>query len=120
MATKVQPQTVQIETLVIGKDKAKNANDLAKVLGRPLGSPINGKDVGETFTATLTGSIQISEYAGRKSAHFVTKEGYKVAVNASFDPAKHKADAIFTCICREIAVQRDGQEIKIKFAAFVD
>lgn len=108
-----QPQTKVIDTVSIkGQDKAK----LEKLLGRPLGSPINGKEVGATFTATLTGKIEIREFQGNKGAYFTTKEGYSIRVNASFDPSVHKEGAVMNCICRVMVTA----ERNVKFCAFVD
>ncbi len=112
--------TTQTKVLSTEKTSTMTAKKLAEKIGRALGSPINGKNVGEKFNVTLTGEIQISEFGGRKSAHFLTKEGYKLAVNASFDPAKHKADAVFEAVCREVAVSRDGETVNIKFSAFAE
>ena len=117
MAT-IQPQTKVLETVKVDKNLTTKA--LEAKIGRALGSPINGKAVGEKFTVTLTGQIQISDFGGRKSAHFLTKEGYKIAVNAGYDPAKHKEGSEFTCECRSMSVERDGKPAEIKFTAFVD
>jgi hypothetical protein len=112
MAT-LTPQTKVIDTVAIkGQDKAK----LEKLIGRPLGSPINGKDVGATFTATLTGKIEIREFNGQKGAYFTTKEGYSIRVNASFDANIHKENAVMNCICRELVTDTRN----VKFCAFVD
>lgn len=119
MATVQQPQTKVLDTLVIGgkgKDGIGNAKDLAAKIGRPLGSPINGKEVGQQFTATLTGKIEIREFQGQKGAYFTTKEGYSIRVNASFDPAIHKEGAVMNCICRELITDNRS----VKFCAFVD
>lgn len=112
MAT-TQPQTKVLETLQTSKVKSV---DLEKKIGRPLGSPINGKNVGDKFSATLTGKIEIREFQGQKGAYFTTKEGYSIRVNASFDPVKHKEGAIMECICREF-VQGDRA---VKFTAFAE
>lgn len=109
-----QPQTKVVET--IETKSVKTANDLAKKIGRPLGSPINGKEVGSQFPATLTGKIEIREFNGQKGAYFTTKEGYSIRVNASFNPAIHKEGAVMNCVCRELVT--DGRNVK--FAAFVD
>lgn len=112
MAT-VTPQTKVLETIV---SKGLTANKLIEKIGRPLGSPINGKEVGQQFTATLTGKIEIREFAGNKGAYFLTKEGYSIRVNASFDPAIHKENAVMNCICRELVADNRN----VKFCAFVD
>lgn len=113
MATQTQPQTKVIDTIAIkGTDKAK----LEKLIARPLGSPINGREVGDRFTATLTGKIEIREFNGQKGAYFTTKEGYSIRVNSSFDPSVHKEGAVMNCICRELVTDNRS----VKFAAFVD
>jgi hypothetical protein len=120
MQTATQPQTKVVDTLTIGGtgNKAiKTAEDVVKVLGRPLGSPINGKEVGATFQVTLTGKIEIREFNGQKGAYFTTNEGYSIRVNASFNPQLHKKDATLTAICRELSIE--GQAPR-KFCAFVD
>lgn len=118
MAT-VQPQTKVLNTLTIGgsgKDAVKTGKDIATLLGKPLGSPINGKDVGATFKATLTGKIEIRDFNGNKGAYFLTKEGFSIRVNASFDAAVHKEGAVMDCICRELKTD----DRIVKFCAFVD
>jgi hypothetical protein len=109
-----QPQTKVLET--IQTKSVKTAEDLAKKIGRPLGSPINGKEVGDKFTATLTGKIEIREFQGQKGAYFTTKEGYSIRVNSSFDPSVHKEGAVMNCICRELVTG----DRNVKFCAFVD
>lgn len=124
MATKVELRTEVLSTVKVGgtgKDAVKTAADIIKLIGRPLGSPINGKSVGEKFDVTLTGQIQISKYGERKSAHFLTKEGYKIAVNAGFDPKTHVEGAEFKAICLENEVE-DSKGVKrmIKYCAFTE
>lgn len=118
MATQTQqPQTKIIDTLTIGgsgKGAIKTGKDIEKVVGRPLGSPINGKEVGDQFKATLTGKIEIREFNGQKGAYFTTKEGYSIRVNASFDAAIHKENAVMNCVCRELVTD----DRKVKFCAF--
>jgi len=117
MSTQNQPQTQLVDTLTIGGTGAKavkKAEDIVKVLGRPLGSPINGKNVGDTFKATLTGKIEIREFQGQKGAYFTTKEGYSIRVNASFDPSIHKEGAVMNCVCRELVTA----DRNVKFCAF--
>jgi hypothetical protein len=112
-----QPQTKVVETLVIGGKGASAVNtakDIIAKIGRPLGSPINGKEVGDKFQATLTGKIEIREFQGQKGAYFTTKEGYSIRVNASFDPSIHKEGAVMTCVCRELVTDNRS----VKFAAF--
>jgi hypothetical protein len=119
MAVQQQPQTKVLETLTIGgsgKDAIKSAKDLSTKLGKPLGSPINCKEVGANFTATLTGKVEIRDFQGNKGAYFTTKEGYSIRVNASFDPAVHKEGAVMNCICRELVTN----DRNVKFCAFVD
>ena len=113
MANTNQPLTKVIETV---KSKGLTHKQLETKIGRTLGSPINGKEVGATFDATLTGNIEIREFQGNKGAYFTTKEGYSIRVNASFDPAVHKEGAVLKCICRELKTD----ERTVKFCAFVD
>lgn len=109
------PQTKIVEVLKTSTFKTVKA--LSDKIGRALGSPINGKNVGEKFQITLTGDIEIREFQGQKSAYFKTKEGYNIKVNASFSPDLHKEGAIFTCICREFT---NAEGTTMKFPAFVD
>lgn len=109
-----QPQTKVIETIPV---KGLTADKLVKTLGRPLGSPINGKEVGQTFPATLTGKIEIREFNGAKGAYFTTKEGYSIRVNASFNPSLHVEGKVMNCICRSMPREGGGE---VKFTAFVD
>jgi hypothetical protein len=113
MAVVQQPQTKVLETI---SAKGLDAKKLADKIGRPLGSPINGKEVGDRFTSTLTGKIEIREFQGQKGAYFTTKEGYSIRVNSSFDPAIHKEGAVMNCICRELVTG----DRNVKFCAFVD
>ena len=108
------PQTKVLESVKI-KD-IKTAKALEAKIGRPLGSPINGKEVGATFQTTLTGNIEIRDFQGNKGAYFTTKEGYSIRVNASFDATVHKEGAVMNCICRELVTG----ERNVKFCAFVD
>jgi hypothetical protein len=86
-----------------------------------LGSPINNKGEGEEFEVTLTGDIQIREFQQVKGAYLTTKEGYSIKVNASFDPLKHKENAVLTAKCvvlpknEELGITRD-----VKYCVFVD
>lgn len=117
MAGKNQPATKVLETVEIGGAKGiKTAKELEARIGRPLGSPINGKQVDEEFDVTLTGNIEIREFNGQKGAYFTTKEGYSIRVNASFDANTHKKDKVMRAVCRELITD----ERKIKFCAFVD
>jgi len=114
MATQT-PQTKTLKTLHVGKDKL-TAKKLQDETGRPLGSPINGKEVGDKFNITLTGNVEIREFNGQKGAYFTSKEGISVRVNASFDPAVHKEGAVMECICRELVTA----DRSVKFAAFLN
>lgn len=114
MATQTQPQTRVLET--VKTSSFKKADDLAKKIGRPLGSPINGKNVGDMFDVTLTGNIEIREFQGNKGAYFTTEEGYSIRVNSSFNPATHKAGAVLRAVCREMVTG----DRNVKFCAFVD
>lgn len=92
---------------------------LIKEIGRSLGSPINGKQVGEKFTVTLTGKIEIRSYGKDKGAYFTTKEGFSIRVNASFDPSVHKADATFEAVCMEIKENKEQGILRdTKYCAF--
>ena len=115
-------QTKAPQTKVVGSynvTSKSTGEEISKLINRPLGSPINGKAVGEEFHVTLTGKIEIREFDGVKGAYFLTKEGYSIKVNASFDANIHKANADMLAVCREIPVVRDGKETTIKFCAFV-
>ena len=109
----VQAQTKVLDTL---KTKGLTVKLLTDKIGRPLGSPINGKEVGAMFSATLTGNIEIRDFQGNKGAYFTTKEGYSIRVNASFDANLHKEGAVMNCICRELVTE--GRNVK--FCSFVD
>ena len=111
-----QPRTSVVETLEITKGKV-TAKVLEQKTGRPLGSPINGYEVGQAFKVELTGKIEIREFNGQKAAYFTTKQGVGIRVNASFDPTIHKEGTIHECICREFP-REDGT--KMKFAAFAN
>ena len=111
-----QPRTKVVETLDNTKGKV-TAKMLEDKTGRPLGSPINGYDEGQTFKVTLTGKIEIREFNGQKGAYFTTKQGFGIRVNASFDPAIHKEGAELDCICR-VFENADGR--KTKFASFAN
>lgn len=109
------PQTKVLKTLDVKKVKAE---DIAKEIGRQLGSPINGKNVGDKFPVTLTGKIEIREFNGQKGAYHTTKEGYSIRVNASFNPEQHKEGAVLNAVCREL--QLEGMTTPRKFCAFAD
>ena len=111
MSTQVAPRTKLIEVLDSSKETKKS---IETKIGRSLANPINAKQEGETFQATLTGEIQISEYNGRKSAHLLTVEGYRVAVPANFDKTIHKAKSQHNFVC--MVAELDDR--KIKFTAF--
>lgn len=109
-----QPRTNIEKTVKVGKD-VKTAKDIEKLTGRPLGSPINGMELGQERNVTLTGNIEIREYNGVKGAYFTTKEGISIKVNASFDATDHKEGTVHTIVCREFP-REDGT--KSKFAQF--
>ena len=111
MSTTAQPRTKMLEVLDASKETKKS---IETKIGRSLANPINAKQEGETFMATLTGEIQLSEYNGRKSAHLLTVEGYRVAVPANFDKTIHKAKSQHNFVC--MVAELDGR--KIKFTAF--
>ena len=106
-----QPRTKLLEVLDSSKETKKS---IETKIGRSLANPINAKQEGETFQATLTGEIQLSEYNGRKSAHLLTVEGYRVAVPANFDKTIHKAKSQHNFVC--MVAELDGR--KIKFTSF--
>ena len=111
MSTTAQPRTKMLEVLDASKETKKS---IETKIGRSLANPINAKQEGETFQATLTGEIQISEYKGKKSAHLLTVEGYRVAVPANFDKTIHKAKSQHNFVCMVAEVD----ERKIKFTSF--
>jgi len=100
-------KTQVLETL---KATNQTKQTIETKIGRSLANPINSKEEGQKFTATLTGDIQISQFGERKSAHLLTKEGYRVSVPANFDKAVHKANAQFECVC--MVAEIDGRKIK--------
>lgn len=111
-------QTKVVETIVV--KATTKAADLAAKIGKPLGSPINGREVGKPFNVILTGNIEIRDFNGVKGAYFTTKEGYSIKVNAGFDAEKHKANSEHKAVCRELPVERDGKEAIIKYCAFYE
>ena len=111
MSTTAQPRTKMLEVLDASKETKKS---IETKIGRSLANPINAKQEGETFQATLTGEIHLSEYNGRKSAHLLTVEGYRVAVPANFDKTIHKAKSQHNFVC--MVAELDGR--KIKFTSF--
>lgn len=112
----VQPTTQVLETVDISKTKKE---ELVKKIGRSLGSPISGKQVGERFNVTLTGKIEIRQYGKDKGAYYTTKEGFSIRVNASFDPTIHKADAVFEAVCLEIKENKEQGILRdTKYCAF--
>ena len=114
-------QTKVIETLEI-KGVKQTAAELVAKIDRPLGNAINGKQVGDEFKVTLTGAIEIREFNGVKGAYFKTKEGFSISVNASYDPSTHKADKVFSAICREfqpVNAKGEPDGTPRKFCAFV-
>src|SRR3970040_220995 len=117
MAITTQSQTIVKGQVKVGKTSTAKALSDKILGGRALGSPINGKKEGEEFQVTLTGVIEIREFNKVLGAYYLTKEGYSIKVNASFDPAKHKADEVFTAVCRVFPREDGGQ---VKFFTFVD
>lgn len=114
MATKQQSRSTSVEILTVSP-KLDKAAIIEKQGGRPLGSPINSHEVGDTFTATLTGKIEIRLFEGQKAAYHLTKEGYSIRVNASYDPALHKENAPVNCVCREFTRE---DKTTAKFTSF--
>ena len=116
MSAQTQSRTKVLDTLDASKETKKS---IEQKIGRPLANPINSKQEGETFTGTLTGEIQLSEYNGKKSAHLLTVEGYRVAVPANFDKTIHKAKSQHNFVCL-VAIVNEGtpEERKVKFTAF--
>lgn len=112
-----QAQTIVKNTVKIDKTLTAKVLSEKHLNGRALGSPINGKKEGEEFQATLTGVIEIRDFNKVLGAYYLTKEGYSIKVNASFDPAKHKEGAEFACICRTFTREDGGI---IKFCTFAD
>ena len=111
-----QPRTKLLEVLDASKETKKS---IETKIGRSLANPINAKQEGETFEATLTGEIQLSEYNGRKSAHLLTVEGYRVAVPANFDKTIHKAKSQHNLVCLVVKVNEGTpEERKVKYTAF--
>ena len=114
---------IQNRTKVIEQMELKStttAKDIVAKIGGPLGSPINSKAVGDIFDVTLTGKIEIREFNGVKSAHYLLEKGFSIRVNASFDPKVHKAGAVLKAEVREMAVERNGQPATQKFLSFVE
>lgn len=96
------------------KDKATKTS-LEKLIGRPLGSPINGKQEGDKFDVTLTGNIEIRDFNGQKGAYFTTNEGYSIRVNATFSPEIHKAGAKMEAVCLILKLEGSPER---KYCAF--
>lgn len=108
--------TYDSNLLDVAKEDKKS---IEKKIGRSLANPINAKSEGDTFTATLTGEIQLSEYNGRKSAHLLTVEGYRVAVPANFDKTVHKAKSQHQLVCMVLKKDPDAGIMRdIKYTAF--
>lgn len=113
------PQTKVVETFDITSKTTKK--DIEGKIGRTLGSPINGRNEGDTFIITLTGKVEIRDWNGQKGAYYTSNEGYSVRVNSSFDPAKHKTGTIMNCICKVLPADKEaGRDRDIKFAAFLE
>jgi len=118
MAT-VTNRTKVIEQMDL-KPTTTAKNIIEKLGGAQLGSPINSKAVGEQFDVVLTGKIEIREFNGVKSAHYLLEKGFSIRVNASFDPKIHKANAILKAEVREMAVERNGVPSTQKYLSFID
>lgn len=114
MATQVQTTRV-VDT--VKTSAVKSADELSKKYlgGRALGSPINGREIGDKFDVTMSGNIEISDTPQGKKAHFTTKEGYRIAVHAGFDPAIFKEGTKHNAVCKEWNI--DGRTGK--YTAFV-
>jgi hypothetical protein len=115
-----QPQAAAsstVKTLTISKDLT--SDKIVKELdGRALGNPIYGHEIGDEFTVTLNGKIEIREFNKVKGAYFLTKEGYSIRVNASYDPSVHTNGSVFWAACREMPAQ--GDQPARKFTVFVN
>lgn len=114
MATVQQPQTKIEATLNIKKDKVTKEMLIQKVGN--LGSPINGKQIGDEFEVTLNGEIQIRSYGKQLGAYHLTKEGYSIRVNAAFDDKTFAEGTKHNCICLEWVNETAGT--KGKYCAF--
>lgn len=110
-------RTKVIEQMDLNKATVKAITDK---IGGPLGSPINGIATGTVLDVVLTGKIEIREFNGVKSAHYLLEKGFSVRVNASFDPKIHKSGATLKAEVREMAVERNGQPATQKFLSFID
>ena len=110
MATAQQNATKIEGKLNIAKDKVTKDMLISKV-GR-LGSPINGKQIGEEFEVTLNGEIEIRSYNGQKGAYYLTKEGYSIRVTQSFDPKTFADGTKHECICAEWVNEAAGTKGK--------
>ena len=111
-----QTKTKLLDKMLV-KDCTKDS--IEKKLGRALSNPINAKKEGENFTVTLTGEIQFSQYGDRKSAHLLTKEGFKISVPSNFDKTIHKANETFECVCMVAEVKdENGKDRAVKYSAF--
>lgn len=112
-----QPQTTSSPNRILNVDSKLTADVLVKELGgRALGNPIYGHEEGDKFQVTLNGKIEIREFEGVKGAYFLTKEGYSIRVNASYDPESHGNGKKFFAICR--VMPANGDNPARKFTAF--
>lgn len=119
--TKKAATSVRTEVTDTLKTKDTTKAKLESLLGRPLGSPINGKQEGEEFDVTLTGDIQVRNFNGVKGAYYTTNEGYSIKVNAGFDPKAMAAGTVKTAKC--VVLQKNeeqGIERDIKYCVFAD
>jgi len=114
MATAQVTQTKIEATLNIKKDKVTKETLIAKVGN--LGSPINGKQIGDEFEVTLNGDIQIRSYGKQLGAYHMTKEGYSIRVNAAFNEKDYAEGTKHNCICLEWVNEAAGT--KGKYCAF--
>jgi len=118
MAKVQASQTKVLESLDSKKLTSKIITDK---IGKSLGSPVNGKEVGSTFMVTLTGKVEIREFQNNKGAYYTTKEGFSVKVNASFDPLFHCEGAEIKCVCRLLEANPEQGILRdIKYATFAD
>jgi len=112
-------QVIKTKMLEVVKASNSTKESIEKKIERSLANPINSKAEGDTFNATLTGDIQISQFGDRKSAHLLTKEGYRISVPANFDKNTHKANAVVNCVCMVAEMGEGEAKRKIKYTSIV-